>query len=59
MEPKRAAAGPTGRASRAPVLRAVWVGDLRVIPQPGAFYGGWVTPNLDGKIKGAQGMQHW
>ena len=36
-----------------------WVGDLRVIPQPGNFYGGWVTPNLDGQIKGAPGTQHW
>jgi uncharacterized protein (DUF427 family) len=37
----------------------VWVGDQRVIPQPGSFYGGWVTPNLDGQIKGAPGTQHW
>ena len=36
-----------------------WVGDQRVIPQPGDFYGGWVTPNLDGQIKGASGTQHW
>jgi uncharacterized protein (DUF427 family) len=36
-----------------------WVGDLRVIPQPGDFYGGWVTPNLEGQIKGAPGTQHW
>ena len=36
-----------------------WVGDTPVIPQPGNFYGGWVTPNLKGKIKGAPGTQHW
>jgi uncharacterized protein (DUF427 family) len=36
-----------------------WVGDARVIPQPGDFYGGWVTPNLDGRIKGAPGTRHW
>ena len=36
-----------------------WVGDLRVIPQPGDFYGGWITPNLDGNIKGAAGTRHW
>ena len=36
-----------------------WVGDLRVLPQPGDFYGGWVTPNLDGRIKGAPGTGHW
>lgn len=37
----------------------VWVGDLRVTPQPGDFYGGWVTPNLDGVIKGGPGTNHW
>ncbi len=36
-----------------------WVGDTRVIPQPGNFYGGWVTPNLEGRIKGAPGTRHW
>ena len=36
-----------------------WVGNARVIPQPGNFYGGWVTPNLEGQIKGAPGTQHW
>jgi uncharacterized protein (DUF427 family) len=36
-----------------------WVGEARVIPQPGDFYGGWVTPNLVGTIKGAPGTRHW
>jgi uncharacterized protein (DUF427 family) len=36
-----------------------WVGNVRVIPQSGNFYGGWVTPNLEGQIKGAPGTQHW
>jgi len=36
-----------------------WVGDIRVVPQPGDFYGGWVTPNLTGRIKGAVGTTHW
>ena len=36
-----------------------WVGDVKVIPQPGDFYGGWVTPNLEGRIKGALGTNHW
>ena len=40
-------------------MDAAWVGDQRVIPQPGDFYGGWVTPNLDGQIKGAAGTHHW
>jgi len=38
---------------------AAWVGDLQVQPQPGDFYGGWVTPNLTGRIKGAAGTMHW
>lgn len=41
------------------LLDEAWVGDLRVIPQPGDFYGGWVTSNLDGRIKGAPGTLHW
>jgi uncharacterized protein (DUF427 family) len=43
----------------AALMDEAWVGDLRVIPQPGNFYGGWVTPNLDGQMKGAPGTLHW
>ena len=43
----------------ATLMDEVRVGDLRVIPQPGNFYGGWVTPNLEGRIKGAPGTRHW
>lgn len=35
------------------------VGNVRVLPQPGDFYGGWVTPNLEGIVKGARGTRHW
>ena len=41
------------------LMDEAWVGDLRIIPQPGDFYGGWVTPNLEGQIKGTPGTQHW
>ncbi|MBU0779474.1 MAG: DUF427 domain-containing protein [Alphaproteobacteria bacterium] len=41
------------------LMDEAWVGDLRVIPQQGDFYGGWITPNLDGQIKGAPGTRHW
>ncbi len=41
------------------LMSDIRVGGLRVIPQPGDFYGGWVTPNLDGRIKGAPGTRHW
>jgi hypothetical protein len=38
---------------------AAYVGDMRVAAQPGDFYGGWVTPEPDGPIKGAAGTLHW
>ncbi|OAN71182.1 hypothetical protein A8B78_20330 [Jannaschia sp. EhC01] len=43
----------------ATALDAAYVGQMRVVPQPGDFYGGWVTPNLTGRIKGAMGTMHW
>ena len=36
-----------------------WVGGQRAEPQPGGFYGGWVTPDLAGPIKGEPGSQGW
>lgn len=41
------------------LMEACFVGDLRVTPQPGDFYGGWVTPNLTGTVKGAPGTRWW
>lgn len=38
---------------------ACFVGDQRVTPQPGGYYGGWVTPDLVGPIKGAQNSAGW
>lgn len=38
---------------------SAWVGDTYVQPQPGSFYGGWVTPNLQGIVKGARGTEGW
>ena len=35
------------------------VDGVQASPQPGAFYGGWVTPNLTGIPKGAPGTEHW
>ncbi|MEO0765011.1 MAG: DUF427 domain-containing protein [Pseudomonadota bacterium] len=40
-------------------MDACFVGAVQVRPQPGDFYGGWVTPNLTGQIKGAPGTRHW
>ncbi|MEO1789203.1 MAG: DUF427 domain-containing protein [Pseudomonadota bacterium] len=43
----------------AALVEACYVGETRVLPQPGSFYGGWVTPNLDGTIKGGPGTEGW
>jgi len=40
-------------------MDACFVGEERVIAQPGDFYGGWVTTNLQGRIKGGRGTEHW
>ncbi|GJD52356.1 hypothetical protein OPKNFCMD_5121 [Methylobacterium crusticola] len=36
-----------------------FVGDVRVVPQPGGFYGGWITPDLVGPFKGGPGTAGW
>lgn len=36
-----------------------FVAGSRVEPQPGGFYGGWITPNLRGPFKGAPGTMGW
>ena len=36
-----------------------WVGDERATPQPGHFYGGWVTRRIVGPIKGVPGSFGW
>jgi uncharacterized protein (DUF427 family) len=35
------------------------VAGMRVTPQPGGFYGGWITPELCGPFKGDAGSQGW
>ncbi|WP_170481771.1 DUF427 domain-containing protein [Ruegeria arenilitoris] len=41
------------------LMDACFVGEHRVIPQRGGFYGGWITENLNGQIKGAPGTKLW
>ncbi len=36
-----------------------FVEDELVKPQPGNFYGGWITSNLIGPFKGEAGSDHW
>lgn len=38
---------------------ACFVDDEQVVPQPGAFYGGWITANLVGPFKGGPGSTLW
>jgi uncharacterized protein (DUF427 family) len=36
-----------------------WVGDERATPQPGGFYGGWITSRVVGPFKGEPGSFGW
>lgn len=49
-----------GRISVYParVTRCTLAGET-VTPQPGDFYGGWITSWIDGRIKGSPGTTHW
>jgi hypothetical protein len=40
-------------------MDACFYDDERVQPQPGDFYGGWVTADLAGPIKGGPGTAGW
>ena len=42
-----------------PAAIPCFVDGERVAPQPGGFYGGWVTSELAGPFKGAPGSQGW
>lgn len=40
-------------------MEACFVGDVKVEPQPGGFYGGWITPEVVGPFKGGPGSTGW
>jgi uncharacterized protein (DUF427 family) len=40
-------------------MDACFIDDERVTPQPGGFYGGWITSDLVGPFKGAPGTEFW
>lgn len=60
---------PTPTANFAPIqdylsfyarpMDSCYVGEDKVDPQAGSFYGGWVTPNIVGPFKGEPGTQGW
>lgn len=35
------------------------VSEAQVVPQPGGFYGGWITPDVAGPFKGVPGSSFW
>jgi uncharacterized protein (DUF427 family) len=38
---------------------ACYLDDERVTPQPGSFYGGWITAEIEGPFKGEPGTEGW
>jgi len=38
---------------------AAYLGDERVTPQPGDYYGGWITAEIEGPFKGEPGTEGW
>ena len=40
-------------------MDACFVGDEQVTPQPGGFYGGWITDDVTGPFKGSPGTGGW
>ena len=40
-------------------MNACYVGEQCVIPQPGGYYGGWVTSHIVGPFKGGPGTELW
>ena len=42
-----------------PALVECYVDGERARPQPGQFYGGWVTDEIVGPFKGPAGTSHW
>ena len=35
------------------------LGEVDVAPQPGGYYGGWITPDVAGPFKGEPGTEDW
>ena len=51
---------PAGQRRRITPTEPLETGDAeRVEPQPGGFYGGWVTSRVVGPFKGAPGTWGW
>jgi len=49
----------TGHVAFYPELLTCLVDGEEAQPQPGGFYGGWVTSSVTGPFKGSKGMDGW
>jgi uncharacterized protein (DUF427 family) len=58
-EPKPAFEPIRGYLAFYPARVECFVEGVRVEPQPGRFYGGWITPEIVGPFKGGEGTSHW
>lgn len=58
-EPSRAFEAIQGFLSFYPARIECWIDGERVRPQPGRFYGGWVTQEIVGPMKGEPGTEGW
>ena len=58
-EPTAAFAGIAGWFAFYPGRIECYVDGERVRPQPGGFYGGWMTDDIVGPVKGAPGTGGW
>jgi uncharacterized protein (DUF427 family) len=60
LEPKRPYTELTGLVAFYPGrVDRCSLDDETVRPQPGRYYGGWVTDDIVGPIKGEAGTEHW
>ncbi len=46
-------------AFNASKMDACYVGNEKVLPQPGNYYGGWITSDIVGPFKGEPGTEGW
>ena len=58
-QPDSAFATIAGYISFYPGSVECFVDGERVRPQPGGFYGGWLTDEIAGPVKGLPGTSHW
>jgi uncharacterized protein (DUF427 family) len=59
LEPRPPFAELAGYLAFYPSRVECFVGGERVKPQPGGFYGGWMTAEIVGPVKGEPGTEGW